>query len=113
MAGSWRGEGSYEGWVLRIAWRSFLSDRRGRRDEVSLDEAALGSWESDPDSAIDVARALAKLEPRERAAALLCLGEGWSHGEAASILDLPLGTLKSIVARARAQLVGHLEGAST
>lgn len=112
MAASWRGDGSYEGWLLRIAWRSFLSDRRGRRDEVGLDEASAGSQESDPNSAIDVDRALARLGPRERAAALLCLGEGWSHGEAAEILDLPLGTLKSIVARARAQLIDHLEGAS-
>ena len=112
MAASWRGDGSYEGWLLRIAWRGFLSDRRGRRDEVGLDEGSAGSRESDPNSAIDVDRALARLGPRERAAALLCLGEGWSHGEAAEILDLPLGTLKSIVARARAQLIDHLEGAS-
>jgi RNA polymerase sigma-70 factor (ECF subfamily) len=96
---------------LRIAWRSFLSDRRGRRDEVGLEEAAVGSHGSDPDAAIDVDNALARLEPRERAAAVLCLGEGWSHTEAANILDLPLGTLKSIVARARAQLIRHLEGA--
>ena len=110
MAAGWRGEGSYEGWLLRIAWRAFLSERRGRRDEVGLEEAAIGGGGSDPDTAIDVDRALARLAPRERAAALLCLGEGWSHGEAANILDLPLGTLKSVVARARAQLIGHLEG---
>ena len=41
---------------------------------------------------------------------LLCLGEGYSHTEAADILSLPLGTLKSVVARARAELVRHLEG---
>jgi RNA polymerase sigma-70 factor (ECF subfamily) len=41
---------------------------------------------------------------------MLCLGEGYSHGEAAEILGLPLGTLKSIVARAKAALVKHLEG---
>ena len=45
----------------------------------------------------------------ERAAALLCFGEGCSHGEAAEIMGLPLGTLKSIVARARAALVKILE----
>jgi RNA polymerase sigma-70 factor (ECF subfamily) len=112
MAASWRGEGSYEGWLLRIAWRAFLSDRRGRRDEVGLEEAFVEGQESDPNAAIDVDRALARLGPRERAAAVLCLGEGWSHKEAARILDLPLGTLKSIVARARTQLIGHLEGAS-
>jgi RNA polymerase sigma-70 factor, ECF subfamily len=110
MAGAWRGEGSYEGWLLRIAWRQFLSDRRGRRAEVELDEAATGAAAHDPDAAIDVDRALARLAPRGRAAALLCLGEGYSHKEAAAILGLPLGTLKSVVARARAELVRHLEG---
>ena len=109
MAASYRGEGSYEGWLLRIAWRLFLSERRSRREEAPLgghDEAAAGC----PEAAIDVTRALARLGDRERAAALLCLGEGWSHGEAALILDLPLGTLKSLVARARTELVRFLEG---
>ena len=63
----------------------------------------------DPDAAIDLERALAGLGERERAAALLCFGEGCSHAEAAAIMALPLGTLKSIVARARAALVETLE----
>jgi RNA polymerase sigma-70 factor (ECF subfamily) len=110
MAGSWRGEGSYEGWLLRIAWRLFLSRQRGRREE-QVEATDLGDctrW--DHDARIDVERAFAALAARERAAALLCLGEGYSHSEAAAILDLPLGTLKSIVARARASLARALEG---
>lgn len=108
MASTWRGEGSYQGWLLRIAWRQFLSSRRGRRETpVEMDEAT--GW-TDGTARIDVDRALARLPERERAAALLCFGQGCSHGEAASILGLPLGTLKSIVARARAELVRQLEG---
>ena len=109
-AAGWRGEGSYEGWLLRIAWRTFLSDRRGRREHEELDEAHSGSATGNPDAAIDVRNALDRLRDRERAAATLCLGEGYSHGEAARIMDVPLGTLKSLVARARTQLVRHLEG---
>ena len=63
-----------------------------------------------PHVRIDIDRALASLPERERAAALLCLGEGWSHSEAAQILGLPLGTLKSLVARARTKLAVMLEG---
>ena len=55
-------------------------------------------------------RALAALGPRERAAALLVFGEGHSHAEAARALGVPLGTLKSIVARARSALIPVLEG---
>jgi RNA polymerase sigma-70 factor (ECF subfamily) len=109
-AGSWRGEGSYEGWLLRIAWRLFLSRRRGRREEP-VEAPDLGDFGgTDHDVRIDVERALAALPERERAAALLCLGEGYSHSEAAGILDMPLGTLKSVVARARASLALALEG---
>ena len=112
MASGWRGEGSYEGWLLRIAWRTFLSDRRGWRQHDELEEAHVGATTADPDAAIDVNRALDRLGDRERAAATLCLGEGWSHGEAAAIMGVPLGTLKSLVARAKAQLIRHLEGAA-
>ena len=109
LGGSFRGEGSYPGWLLRIGWRLFLDQRRGHKPIETLEPDVLSAAASDgPDRRIDVERALAGLGPRERAAALLCLGEGYSHAEAAVILDLPLGTLKSIVARARAQLAAVL-----
>jgi RNA polymerase sigma factor (sigma-70 family) len=110
MAAAFRGDGSYEGWLLRIAWRQFLSRRRKRTEEPAEMEAAEGWHRPDAEAKVDVDRALARLPARERAAALLCLGEGYSHGEAATILELPLGTLKSVVARAKAELVRHLEG---
>jgi RNA polymerase sigma factor (sigma-70 family) len=110
MASAYRGEGSYEGWLLRIAWRQFLSSRRKRTEEpVEAGEEA-DPRAVDSNARIDVERALDRLGPRERAAATLCLGEGYSHSEAAAILELPLGTLKSIVARARGELLKHLEG---
>ena len=110
---AWREEGSYGGWLMRIAWTSFLSARRSqsRRQERDFGawEASGGQQAAGPDAAIDVGRALAGLDEREHAAAMLCFAEGYSHSEAAGIMDLPLGTLKSIVARARAQLVASLE----
>lgn len=114
-ADRWRGEGSYRGWLYRIAWTEFLVSRRGRSRRESREQRALelgAAAPADPNSAIDVARALDSLEPRERAAALLCYGEGYSHAEAAEIMEIPLGTLKSIMARARAALVAQLEGVS-
>jgi len=102
MAGLYRGEGSYRGWLMRIAWRCFLSDRR--RGSAAGDPDRPVAQHCDPDLRLDLERAFADLAPRERAAAILCYGEGWSHGDAAAILDLPLGTLKSVAARARHQL---------
>jgi RNA polymerase sigma-70 factor (ECF subfamily) len=114
MAASFRGEGSYEGWLLRIAWRQFLSGRRTRQREVdTLPEETRDTAQHDTGQGIDLERALAMLDARERAAALLCFSQGYSHGEAAAILEMPLGTLKSVVARARTRLAAYLEGAET
>jgi RNA polymerase sigma-70 factor (ECF subfamily) len=112
MAASFRGEGSYQGWLLRIAWRRFLTQARaGRLEPLAAPAEAEPPPVPDPGAAIDLSRALAALDPRERAAALLCFGEGCSHQEAAAILELPLGTLKSLAARARTRLAAHLKGA--
>jgi RNA polymerase sigma-70 factor (ECF subfamily) len=108
MASHYRGEGSYEGWLLRIAWRNFLSERRRAPPAGTMAADAQDSG-AGAELRLDIARALASLPDRERAAALLCLGEGYSHAEAAAILEMKLGTLKSILARARAALVRLLE----
>lgn len=110
---AWRGEGSYGGWLMKIAWRAFLgahrseSRHRTRSDRADAPEQSqMGS----PHLKLDVERALSSLDPRERAVAELCFADGYSHSEAADILSLPLGTLKTIVARARSKLVAALEG---
>jgi len=108
-AASWRQDGSYRSWLFRIAWRQFLSHRRKQRptepldavDEAGVDPSAVGQ--------AAISAALARLGERERMAALLCFAEGYSHGEAAKIMDVPLGTLKTLVARARRGLVECLE----
>jgi RNA polymerase sigma-70 factor (ECF subfamily) len=107
----WRGDSSYRTWLFGIAWTTFLDvrragTRRAARETAAFDDAPAAA---DPDRAIDLARALATLGERERAAALLCFGEGCSHGEAARIMGLPLGTLKSVLARARTALAARLE----
>jgi RNA polymerase sigma-70 factor (ECF subfamily) len=109
-AASYRGDGTYRAWLFRIAWRVFLTSRSGRAKSEEYDpQIHGGSFVPAPGLAMDLQRALARLAPRERAAAILCFGEGCSHQEAAIALEMPLGTLKSIVARARNELVAYLE----
>jgi RNA polymerase sigma factor (sigma-70 family) len=107
-AGDFRGQGSYAAWVMGIGWRLFLDQRRTAKRREGLaaqDEDAPAS--SNPhgatDAAIDADRLLAGLSAQERAALTLCFGHGWSHGEAAEIMGVPLGTLKSLVLRGRAK----------
>ena len=108
--GTWRGTGTYRSWLLGIAWTQFLNARRADQRRAARE----ASWEHTPATMqstvrIDVQRALAALNERERAAAILCFGEDYSHSEAAAIMGVPLGTLKSIVARARTRLAQRLE----
>jgi RNA polymerase sigma-70 factor (ECF subfamily) len=106
-AQAYDGRGRYLGWLFGLAWTAFLMDaRRGRRERAVLAAApAPGSAATaDPEGALALDQALSALEPQERAALLLCLGHGLSHAEAAAALGVPLGTLKSRVARARDRL---------
>jgi RNA polymerase sigma-70 factor (ECF subfamily) len=57
-----------------------------------------------------MAAAMADLPPDVRACVALCLADGWSNTEASVALDLPLGTVKSHVARGRARLLKALGG---
>ncbi|MEI4506690.1 RNA polymerase sigma factor [Sphingopyxis sp. CCNWLW253] len=106
-AGEYRGQGSYAAWVMGIGWRLFLDQRRTaqRREGLLGGEDIASSADPRPasDAAIDANRLLGALSPQERAALTLCFGHGWSHGEAAAIMGLPLGTLKSLVLRGRAK----------
>lgn len=104
-------------WLFGIAYRKFLTARRGgarrmRRESegAPLDEVA-PSGASASDARLDVSRALAILPPEQRAVVALCLGAEFSHADAAETLGLPLGTVKSHVLRGRAKLLETL-GAS-
>jgi RNA polymerase sigma-70 factor (ECF subfamily) len=100
-----RGEALFSSWLCGIGWRCFIDHARRERSEARRREgaASLGDPDEPPSQAdrIDLERALARLDAVERAALVLCEGHGWSHGEAAAILRLPLGTLKGIVQRAK------------
>lgn len=95
-------------WLFAIAWRKAKGQARtmARTRQRDHDWQSMRPESSDPqfDRALALQQALAQLVPEQRAAVSLCLGEGWSHGEAARVLALPLGTVKSHVSRGRARL---------
>lgn len=112
-AGQYRGDGPVGAWLLGIAWTVFLMERRAagrelRRRTAFAAEPTCGHFAS-PDAAIDVRTLLAALNERERAALVLTFGLGHSQSEAAAILGQPLGTFKSLQARARAKAVRRYE----
>ena len=102
---AWRAAGQYDGsarystWLTRIAWRCRLDELR-RRPRAPSYESVPVREETGADEVSDM---LAWLSEKERAALVLCEGHGWTHAEASELLALPLGTLKSTVARAKAK----------
>jgi RNA polymerase sigma factor (sigma-70 family) len=109
------GRSTFRSWVSGIGYRLARDARRahGRaraRDTewstMQHDEQGGGAPIEDQ---IAVARAMATLPDDQRAAVALCLAEGFSHTEAAAILNQPLGTVKSHVTRGRDKLLRALE----
>jgi len=105
---SFRGEAKFSTWLYRIAYNCFREDARRRKELVGIDEAQLEA-EQDPqtvDPALrqDLMHALQLLPLHERTAVLLCCQNGLSHDEAARVLDIPLGTVKTNVLRGREKL---------
>lgn len=108
-----RGEGTFQGWVKRIAARQLL--RRMQRErrlqalaEESPEEAAGASSEGAAAGRIDLDEALKVLSAAERMCVTMCYGAGLSHAEAAEALNLPLGTVKSHVKRGLDRLRARL-----
>jgi RNA polymerase sigma-70 factor (ECF subfamily) len=111
---SFRGDSKFSSWICAIGWRCFIDHRRRERSEARKREAAaLARPEAPPvgtNERFDLARALARLDPVERAVLVLCEGHGYSLSEAAAILSMPLGTLKGTSRRARRKCRAYLEG---
>jgi RNA polymerase sigma-70 factor (ECF subfamily) len=100
---------AFGGWLRRLAVMRLLQSRRRKSlDTRPADGNALPSNGPAPDSIasarLDLARALAVLSPAERLCIVLNLGEGMSHGEIEAATGLPLGTIKSHIARGQAKL---------
>jgi len=107
-----RGEGAFAAWLARIAYRRYLMWARERKLEPLEDDSNACAGGPSPDQKLDLEMAMTRLAAPERAALTLCYAEGYTHEEAAKILELPLGTVKSHVARGRQKLKALLEVAS-
>jgi RNA polymerase sigma-70 factor (ECF subfamily) len=99
-----RGEGSFAGWLTRIGWSRYLMTARQRKLEPLDDQSDLPQTSDDPNTHLDLESAMTRLSAAERAALTMCYALGYSNDEGAEILDMPLGTLKSHIARGREKL---------
>lgn len=101
-------------WMFGIMKNAWIDDRRarGRRGEVSLPEDSGDHPAVNPAdmnaNLWSVSEAMDKLPEEQRLAVALVLVEGLSYKEAAELLDVPMGTITSRLARGRAALAAAL-----
>lgn len=113
-----RADGSARGWLLTIARRTCVdhtrrASRRRRLDRAVLDNTTAGSADGvvvapDMSGRVDLDDVLAHLDPDRRSAFVLTQVLGLQYDEAAEVLDCPIGTIRSRVARARGDLVAMM-----
>ena len=114
---TFRGEAAFGTWLHRIVYNQCLQYLRRRASSVTEDPGVL---EGQASVRLDVSEevalrdqlqlALAALPPSLRAAVVLVHLEGLSYADSAKVLDVPVGTVASRVAAARAALVRSLDG---
>jgi len=104
--GGFRHQARFSTWLFRIARNAALDEQRRGARRQKLDAAiARPRSASDASLGTEVRAALASLSPLLREAFVLVEVFGQPYKEAAEVLGVPIGTVKSRVFRARLELV--------
>ena len=102
----WKASGTFSSWLHTIAYRQFLRHRRQQgRQQVMAEPPDVGF---DPGQAVDaeilLPRLMGLVSAEERACLTLAYATGMTHPEIVEITGLPLGTVKTHIARGRQKL---------
>ena len=103
-----RGDGSLEAWVWKIALNVALKQRRELRRQWQLDEEEQAIHGPAPDD--DVRAAVRSLPPRRRLVVFLRYFADLSYSEIAGIAGISEGTVAATLAQAKEELLGLLDG---
>jgi len=122
---NFKGDAQFFTWLYRIAINAALSHKRKRRVVLSIDAAARNgegvdpldpSAETRPGHALELAeegrriqQALSRLSPEHRTVLVMKDMEGQKYEVMAEILQVPIGTIRSRLHRARLELRALLE----
>jgi RNA polymerase sigma-70 factor (ECF subfamily) len=110
----WRPDSSLTNWMLAIVRNAWIDETRSRRrrDAVLVPEnEAVEVGDTGTDRDIEwwsIQSALGRLPEEQRLAVALVLIEGLSYREAAQVMEVPIGTLTSRLARGRLALQAML-----
>jgi RNA polymerase sigma-70 factor, ECF subfamily len=111
----WRPDARLDSWMFKILRNVWIDElrSRGRQSKIFLapeagEHVGEASLEREGDL-LSVQAAMARLSEEQRVAVSLVLIEGLPYKEAAEVLEIPIGTLTSRLARGREALQALLE----
>lgn len=108
----WDGRARFTTWLYRVATNAALDELRRRKRRPSpvetLPEHGGVAFEDGVDARLDVDHALGSLSPDYRAAVVLRDLCDLEYGDIAEALDVPIGTVRSRIARGRAAIADAL-----
>jgi len=102
------GSGSFIGWLLKIAYTTFLQSRRRSKryaeilqdvGQSMVDESRHYSMPAE--EVTDLEKLLAVLDEEERAIMVMSYACGLSHREISDATSMPVGSVKSVIFRAK------------
>jgi len=118
-ADSWTPGTRLDSWMFRIMQNQWIDMKRRERPQVSIDEPEAGVQLAGDDGeriaearlTLDSVREfISDLPEEQRAILVLVCVEDQSYREAAEILDIPMGTVMSRLARARNTIIERMQG---
>ena len=108
---TYSGKGSFIGWMLKVAYTTFLqSKRKSKRYAEILEEAGQVADIEERKSTVpvdevgDLDRFLAVLTEEERAVMVMSYACGLSHREISEATTMPVGTVKSVIFRGKEKI---------
>jgi len=107
-ARTFRAEASAKTWMLAVARRACADALRQRARRPPPTDEAPAAPSGDPSGGVDLRELIGRLEPDRRSAFVLTQLLGLSYRETAEVCDCAIGTVRSRVARARADLAAEL-----
>lgn len=105
-----RGDSSFKTWIFRIVHNACIDIIRKRRELDEVEEIAADGFSDVTDLRLDLADALDRIPHDHRAVLLVVDVHGFDYTAAARILDVPVGTVRSRLSRARQAMRQLLEG---
>ncbi len=110
------GTGSFIGWMMKIAYTTFLQSKRKSRRYLEIVEQAGREADLAPtalqgsaDTELDLETLMAALNEQERVIMIFSYACGLSHREISEATEMPAGTVKSIIHRAKEKIRTQFE----